>query len=405
MEFLTKTNFPFLKYRKLVIWLSIILTVIAIGLVAFGELNFGIDFKGGTQLTVKMRDSVTASDLRNAFDGAGVNDATIQQYGPDDANEFLIRVPLAEAAEGAADAKKVEEGRGKDLIAALDATFNKDRRGGDLNQQGSNTFADVLFNADPDNKKANLDEAHAHYSQVGDAIVAKRKQEKIFKTWEQVATTPGLSPAALEVLKQSSEIGAFQVIQNENVGAQIGSELRQKGFWAVLLSLIAMLVYMWYRFELRFGIGALVASFHDLIVTLGLFAVMGYEFNLSTIAAFLTLVGYSVNDTVVIFDRVRENLRRYRRLSFEEVLNVSINETLPRTIMVSGNTLLACAALYFFGGEVLKGFSFVMLVGVIVGTYSSIFIASPFAMWWDEAVAKRREAANAASSQQKPANV
>jgi preprotein translocase subunit SecF len=403
MEFLTKTNFPFLKYRHLVIWISVILSLIALVLVFVPGLNFGIDFKGGTQLTVKMREAVTANDLRTALDGAGVRDATIQQYGPGEANEFLIRVPLIGAEEGG-DAKKLQEGRAKDLIAALDSSFNRNRtRPGDLNQQGSNTFADTLAAADPDNKKANLDEAHTYYAQVGDAIVAKRKELKIFNSWEQVASTPGLSPAALAVLQQQSEIGAFQVIQNENVGAQIGGELRQKGFWAVVLSLLAMLVYMWYRFELRFGVGALVASFHDLIMTLGLFALMGYEFNLSTIAAFLTLVGYSVNDTVVIFDRVRENMRRYRRLSFEEVLNVSINETLPRTIMVSGNTFLACAALFFFGGEVLKGFSFVMLVGVIVGTYSSIFIASPFAMWWDEQVAKRRGDAPAAV--QKPANV
>lgn len=393
MEFLTKTNFPFLKYRKQVIWISVLLSVAALGLVLVKGLNFGIDFKGGTQLTVKMRDAVTANDVRNALDGAGVRDATIQQYGPAEAQEFLIRVPLAEASEDAAEAKKVEEGRGTDLIRALDASFNKGRtRPGDLNLQGSNTYAELLFAADPDNKKANLDEAHAHYNQVGDAIVAQRKKDKIFTGWEQVAQSEGLSPAALAVLKQSSEIGAFQVIQNENVGSQIGSELRQKGFWAVLLSLIAMLVYMWYRFELRFGVGALVASFHDLVMSLGLFALFGYEFNLATIAAFLTLVGYSVNDTVVIFDRVRENMRRYRRLSFEEILNVSINETLPRTIMVSGNTFLACAALYFFGGEVLKGFSFVMLVGVIIGTYSSIFIASPFAMWWDERMGKRHDA-------------
>lgn len=392
MQFLTNTKIPFLKYRRTLIWLSLVAIIAATIEFTIGDgLNFGIDFKGGTQLTVKMRDAVDANQLRNALDGAGIREAQIQQFGAADAHEFLIRVPLAEAAE---DSKKAEEGSGKEIIAALDATFNRDRAlPVDLNQRGSNTFAEILFAADPDNKKANVDEAHAHYEQVGDAIVAKRKEVKLFTGWDQVASTEGLSPAALAVLKGQAAIGSFQIIQNESVGSQIGAELRQKGLWAVLFSLIAMLVYIWYRFELRFGVGALVASFHDVTVTLGLFAFIGYEFNLSTIAAFLTLVGYSVNDTVIIFDRVRENARRYRRLTLEENMNVSVNETLPRTIMTAGTTLLACAALFFFGGDVLKGFSFVMLVGVIVGTYSSVFIASPFALWWDEQIAKRQEAA------------
>lgn len=396
MEFLTKTRFPFLRYRTFLIWLSVALMVGSVVEFTIGDgLNFGIDFKGGTQLTVKMRDAADANQLRNALDGAGIREAQIQQFGAPEAHEFLIRVPLAKDAE---DAKKAEEGSGKEIIAALDATFNRDRvHAVDLNQRGSNTFAEILFAADPDNKKANLDEAHAHYDQVGDAIVAQRKEVKLFTGWEQVAGAQGLSPAALEVIKSQASIGSFQIIQNESVGSQIGSELRQKGLWAVVFSLIAMLAYIWFRFELRFGVGALMASFHDVLITLGLFAFIGYEFNLSTIAAFLTLVGYSVNDTVVIFDRVRENMRRFRRLTLEENLNQSVNETLPRTIMTSGTTLLACAALFFFGGDVLKGFSFVMLVGVFVGTYSTVFIAGPFALWWDEVVAKRNEAAAAAA--------
>lgn len=400
MQFLTKTNIPFLRYRKFLIWLSVVAILLSFAELLVGDgLNFGIDFKGGTQLAIKTRDALSANDVRNALDGQGVRDATIQQYGPAEQHEFLIRVPLAETS---ADAKEKEEGSGGKLIAALNAELNRGRtKTVDLNQQGAAAFAEILFAADPDGKKAaNLDEAHAHYDQVAAAIVAQRKELGIFTSFDQVSASAGLSPAALNVLKQQAEIGSFQIIQNESVGSQIGAELRQKGFWAVVLSLLAMLVYMWYRFELRFGVGALVASFHDLIVTLGLFAFVNYEFNLSTIAAFLTLVGYSVNDTVVIFDRVRENMRRYRRLSLEETMNVAVNETLPRTIMTSGTTLLACAALYFFGGEVLRGFSFVMLIGVVVGTYSSVFIASPFTLWWDELLEKRR-----ATREPKPVNV
>jgi preprotein translocase subunit SecF len=145
-----------------------------------------------------------------------------------------------------------------------------------------------------------------------------------------------------------------------------------------------MLLYIWFRFELRFGVGALMAVFHDVLVVLGFYALMDFEFNLTTIAAFLTLVGYSVNDTVVIFDRVRENMRRNRREPFAETLNRSINQTLSRTILTSGTTLLAVGALLVLGGDVLRGFSFVLTIGIVVGTYSSVYVASPFALLWEQ---------------------
>ena len=188
----------------------------------------------------------------------------------------------------------------------------------------------------------------------------------------------------MATLESDTYLGAFNILQNENVGPQIGGELRTKGILAVVLSLLGMLMYIWYRFELRFGVGALVAVFHDFLITLGLFAMVNYEFNLSTIAAFLTLVGYSVNDTVVIFDRVRENMRRNRRMPLIDIMNVSVNQTLSRTILTSGTTLLVVGCLFAMGGEVIRGFAFVLLVGVLVGTYSSIFVASPFALLWEK---------------------
>jgi preprotein translocase SecF subunit len=149
-----------------------------------------------------------------------------------------------------------------------------------------------------------------------------------------------------------------------------------------------MLVYIWIRFELRFGVGAIMACIHDVLVTLGLFALFGYEFNLTTIAAFLTLIGYSVNDTVVIFDRIRENMRKSRRKPLIDTMNESINQTLSRTILTGGSTLLVLAALLWLGGDVIQGFAFVMLVGILVGTYSSIYVASPFALLWEQYIGK-----------------
>ncbi|MGZ0246081.1 MAG: protein translocase subunit SecF [Alphaproteobacteria bacterium] len=169
--------------------------------------------------------------------------------------------------------------------------------------------------------------------------------------------------------------------RTEFVGPKVGGELIEAGLTAVLLALGAMLVYIWFRFEWQFGVGAVVALLHDVLLTIGIFALLGLEFNLSTVAAILTIAGYSINDTVVVYDRVRENLRKYKQMPLAELLNVSINSTLSRTLLTSVTTLLALSALYFFGGEVLAGFSFAMIWGVIVGTYSSIFIAVPLLVY------------------------
>ncbi len=163
----------------------------------------------------------------------------------------------------------------------------------------------------------------------------------------------------------------------EMVGPKISKELTEAGIYAVLIALILMLFYIWLRFEWQFSLGAILALSHDVILTLGAFSIIGFEFNLSIIAAVLTIVGYSMNDTVVIYDRIRENLKKDDKIIISDLLNISVNETLPRTLKTSITTLLALMAIYFFGGEILRGFSFALIWGVIIGTYSSIFIASP----------------------------
>ena len=163
----------------------------------------------------------------------------------------------------------------------------------------------------------------------------------------------------------------------ENVGPKVSSELLQSGIIAITLSLSAMLFYIWIRFEWQFSIGSIIALFHDVVITLGIFSVLSLEINLSIIAAVLTIVGYSMNDTVVIYDRIRENLNKYNRLTISEIANLSINDTLARTIITSATTLLALLSIFILGGEILRGFSFAMILGVIIGTYSSIFVASP----------------------------
>ena len=178
-------------------------------------------------------------------------------------------------------------------------------------------------------------------------------------------------------LKLSNSIGYVDFRRVEKVGPKVSSELLRSGIIAISLSLAAMLLYIWIRFEWQFSLGAILALFHDVILTLGIFSLFSLEINLSIVAAVLTIVGYSMNDTVVIFDRVRENLRKHENIKIFELTNISINETLSRTIITSVTTLLALLSIYFFGGEVLKGFSLAMILGVIFGTYSSIFIANP----------------------------
>lgn len=199
---------------------------------------------------------------------------------------------------------------------------------------------------------------------------------------EQQETGTEISKPILDALGTKFASFSPEMLSREIVGPKIGQELRTKTIWAIAIALVLILVYIWIRFEFVFGIGAVVALFHDVLITFGIFSLLRYEISLAVIAAFLTIVGYSLNDTIVVFDRIRENIKRLRREQFENILNTSINQSLSRTIITSFTTLIVVMVLYIFGGEVLKNFSFALLIGVIVGTYSSVFIATPIVAEW-----------------------
>ena len=400
MEILRNTKFDFMRYRHACAGVSALLLLATVGLVVLGgKLNLGIDFAGGTQLTVRLDEPPQVDELRALMASSGVGDIVIQRFGDPEENSVIFKTQLEEGA---------EEGSRDRIVAALRGRYGSTSGKLDLNEQGAQALAAKLLDLDPDRLRS-LDEAEAaaHYERVAAALAEVKRQVGLIASWEQVAAapalgaeeggaaSPALTPEALAALREAAELGHFSVIGAENVGPQIGHELRRNGMQAIVLALLGMLAYIWLRFELRFGIGAIVAATHDVVITLGLFIVMGLEFNLTTIAGFLTLVGYSVNDTVVIFDRVRENLRQNRRGTLVEVMNESLNQTLSRTVLTGGTTLLAVGALLALGGDVLRGFAFIMTVGVIVGTYSSIYIASPLTLAWDrwfgvEARSKRR---------------
>jgi len=389
MDILRDTNFDFMKYRRF--WIGLSLATLVAGLVGIfflDRLNFGVDFAGGTQMTLKFRAQPNVEELRAVVAGAGYEDAAIQRFGAAGDNEVMIRTPIVGGS---------EEGSAARLTAALDARYNAGATGSDLNQIGAVTLAELLARADPDNVAG--DAAAAHYQAAAEAIMAERKVEGLFTDWSQVSRAGGVSPATLDLVRRSTTLGSFAVLGLENVGPQVGAELRQRGVLAVVGAIVGMMLYMWVRFQLRFAVGATMAVLHDVLITLGLFAWSDFEFNLTSVAAFLTLIGYSVNDTVVTFDRVRENLRKHRTADTVAMLNRSINQTLSRTVLTGGTTFAAALSLYFFGGDVLRGFAFVLAIGILVGTYSSIFIASPFALLWEKWFGGRRdrERAKAAS--------
>ncbi len=394
MEFFQDTNIDFMKYRKYFVLVSLALLAVAVLEVFIQKnLNIGIDFAGGTQVTVKFRQQPKVDELRDVMSAAGIGDAQIQRFGAEEVNEVIIKTSTIEGS---------EEGSQVAVIEALDRHFNGESAGGfDLNRRGGDALADLLFESDPDRVVAQDQEVAAlHYADVAEVILEQRRQDGLLVSWDEVAGLAGVSGEVLDALEGRTYLGGFAVLGSENVGPQIGAELRRKGILAVVSSMLGMLIYIWFRFELRFAIGALVAVTHDVLIVLGFFTLAGLEFNLTTIAGFLTLVGYSVNDTVVVFDRVRENLRRNRREPLVETMNLSLNQTLSRTVLTSGTTLLAVGSLLFFGGDVLRGFAFIITVGVVVGTYSSIYIASPFALLWEQwfGTGSNRRASNRATA-------
>src|SRR5438045_1502387 len=233
-----------------------------------------------------------------------------------------------------------------------------------------------------------IGETETHYGTVATALLDYRNKTRggLVSSMDELAKARGISQQVVESLKKNFYAGPFAIKGVESVGAVVGSDLRRRAALAVGLSFLGMLIYIAFRFKPIYGVAAIVALLHDVGITLGLFAITRKELSLTVIAALLTLVGYSVNDTIVVFDRVRENLRLMRKDSLYKVTNDSINQTLSRTVITSGLVFLSVLALVLFGGQVLRGFSLALLVGIVFGTYSSIAIASPIMVWWQQRI-------------------
>lgn len=385
MEIFKSVSINWLGKKWYFLAASLALLVIGAGAyVSRGGLAYGIDFTGGTIIYLKFDKAPDVEVIRKALKPEAVGTTIIQRYGQPEDNSVVVRMQSAiEAEQGVGTGQKVV----RSLLMNALAPENAARAEADFNAVSLESLAEYLKGADPDNLKAQnktVQESDDYYEGLARRMLdyRDRVRDGLLTSLDELAQAPGISSQAVAAVKKGFFTAPFAVKGVESVGAVVGSDLRRRATLAVGLSLMGMLIYIAFRFKPIYGVAAIIAIAHDVAITLGLFAVTRKEISLTVIAALLTLVGYSVNDTIVVFDRVRENLRLYRKESLTEILNLSINQTLSRTIMTSGMTFIAVASLFVFGGEVLNGFSFALTVGIIIGTYSSIAIASPIVDAW-----------------------
>ena len=396
MQLLVNTNFDFLGKKLFFIGLSLVLSVAGIiSLITKGGPRYGIDFRGGTLVQVKFQQPPPLDKLRAALQQRGLAGSTLQPYDKPETNQVLIGLQLA-------DERELDRGR-KAILDALKAALGGDSGKLDFNNAGAAALADQL-QASPALVRTSL--TSEQLQKQAQAVVDFRNsppRSGLLKNFEELASLPGVNPVIIAALKNETSLGPFSIRSVEIVGPRVGKDLQRQAILATLYALGGMLIYIAFRFEWIYGVAAVVAVFHDTIITVGFFSLLDREISLTVLAALLTLVGYSMNDTIVIFDRIRENLKLMRRTELEPLINTSINQTLSRTILTSGLTFLTVLSLFLFGGEVLKGFSFALVVGIIVGTYSSVFVASPILIWW-KGMAERRKAAKGPILVDKPVN-
>jgi len=381
MEFFHGVNITWMGKTKYFVTLSLILLAIGwFSVFMHHGLFYGIDFRGGTLVYVRFAGKPPMNEIRKGLEQAGLGNSTIQGISDirDIGSQNDVVIGLEQTNDESLDAGKQK------ILDVLHKTFGSNASGKpDFNSVSTSALAAGLTEKDP----LRLGPAAAgRYNQLAAELTRARDNDHggIVTNFDQLANLPGVNSVVLGSLTDTYSLADFTVRDAEIVGPKVGAQLRRQAILATLYALAGMLVYIAFRFEWVYGAAAVIAVFHDVLITLGFFSLFHYEISLTVIAALLTLVGYSMNDTIVIFDRVRENLRLMRRDSFPDIVNKSINQTLSRTILTSGLTFLTVVVLYLLGGEVLRPFSFAMVIGVVVGTYSSFGIAAPIVVLWNK---------------------
>ena len=369
MEFFRNTNIDFLGKKWYFIAFSLIFSVAGVLSMLFWHgIPWGVDFRGGTLVHVRFSHSPDENAIRSELDRAGLRNFKIQRLGVLSNNEELIDLDVRETNEQALDQGKLK------IIQALETHAPAAKT--DLNNASVLTIKNYLLDKDPLHLGS---EADQKYGAEAQAIVDYREkvQSGVLNSADQLQSAPGVDRAVAASLPDGFFVSDFGVRDVQIIGPQVGSQLRTQAGLATLYSLLGMLVYLGFRFEWIYGIAAVVTVFHDTLITVGAFSLTKTDITLTVIAAILTLIGYSNNDTIVVFDRIRENIKLMRREKLADIVNRSINQTLSRTILTAGLTFLTVLALFLFGGEVLRGFSLALVIGILIGTYSSIAIAAP----------------------------
>jgi preprotein translocase subunit SecF len=346
-----------------------------------GGLPYGVDFRGGTNVDVRFAQPPDVDQLRKALSAEGLGGSEILAISDNaipgsKANEVVISLERKGDTDQALDTSKTQ------VLTALNAIYGQSTSSkADFNAATPSSLTDFLTQRDPLALSSN---AGDRYTQLSKNILQYRDKTAngVLTNISDLSQVNGVTPAVVSALSDGYVLGPFTIRNIDIVGAKVGAELRWQALWVTLCALAGMLVYIAFRFEWVYGAAAVIAVFHDVLITLGLFSLLHFEISLTVIAALLTLVGYSMNDTIVIFDRIRENNRLLRRESFADVVNKSINQTLSRTILTSGLTFLTVLVLFLMGGQVLRAFSFALVVGIVVGTYSSFGIAAPLVVAW-----------------------
>ena len=382
MQIFKDTNYDFLGKKWFFINASLVLTLAGlVSLYMKGGPQYGIDFRGGAVMYVKFAQKPHVEKIRSALSAKISGEITVQEITTGE-NEVMIGTELK-------DEKALNAARGlmQDTLVRI---FGEQSGKLDLNNTGQEALANRL--RDPLQRNS----AAVSEQQLKDIVAAifsyrdTPPRSGLIRSIDELSGVTGVTSAVITTVKQECYASPFAIRSVESVGPKVGADLRRQAILATLYALGGMLIYIAFRFEWIYGVGAVVAVFHDTIITIGLFSLFHKEISLTVVAALLTLVGYSMNDTIVVFDRIRENLKLLRREKLETLMNISVNQTLSRTVLTSGLTFLTCIALFLFGGQVLHGFSFALVVGITVGTYSSIFIASPIVLFWHNFVDSRK---------------
>ena len=374
------TKFDFVGKRHIAVVLSIVvnLAVLLWTIPAIHGLNFGVDFAGGTEMEVRFGKAVDPGAIRKAVEELGFKDASVQTYGADAEHTYLVRVGRI-ALMSPEDVKAVEDAVQKAFPGQVESMSFSAESGDKIDFQFKTAPTKEALQAAVEGAKIKVREVREEAGLTAGtrsfAVITQGIQEKIGT--DLAARFADASPEVRRV---------------EYVGPAVGRELRNQGFKAILYAMALIVVYVGLRFDFRFSPGVVIALVHDAIVTLGFFAFSGREFNLTSIAVILTVVGYSVNDTVVVYDRIRENQTKYKGKPLGEIVNASINEVFGRTLLTSFATALSLVGLLVFGVGTIFDFAFAMLVGIVSGTYSTWFIAAPMTIWLEERAAKKKAA-------------